>query len=748
MKRRGLQPFDPRVREALGFAGALSAVVALCGVTLQEMATRGLEAETRAFVQQSIGESSRWVADTVQEEIRVRAHTLRTLETRELKDAVRNGVLVEPTAAPEGTAVAAATIPSDETRWVAVELDPEWVAVGVWRNEGPRGFERIAVAVNSKNPDRPGALPDRLSDLSPDLQAGIRRAFEGEMSVLGDWKLDARGLLAVVVPGKTPGKAVVGWLHLAGLRRWFKPDRLIHLALVDRAGRTLMDASVTSPTGGGPSAQRNPLWQAAQGPDLLKFSQHQQSYEDVSGQLFFGGFHRVNEGKLLVLASFDAREAMSGVKGARFRSWAALGIITFGCFWVAFLADLGVLFRRGSMPSFLRRWLRVVGSEAAETAPTQVVPLGASALGSPTVVAESGVAEEPPLHSPVYLLNAGLDDLVELGERERLEELTSTVNDFFVIGRSLAKEFGARLAPGGGAGWVLYWPMHPEAPQQRLAPMRAALELRKTIAALNGARQVDGHRPLRVTMGVHCAAELVASIGEVGERRFQPLGGAFAMAFLIRQLAKRLGLDLLVSEACRQGLEDCLLGPSLGEHCLSGDAGLTQVFAVTGYRDEAGTEVQVWNEACGSLEEAQKLSGVVDPVRPSERWLVNNGSKIVGPLTRAEIASALFAQEIDFDSECWREGTGESSNIRTCGLFSGAEAVDATLWVYDGEQLHGPMSAGFLGTAVTSGAISLEHHVCSGSTVEGWITVAEWKARRATPPTFEPRGSGSPAKAA
>ena len=122
---------------------------------------------------------------------------------------------------------------------------------------------------------------------------------------------------------------------------------------------------------------------------------------------------------------------------------------------------------------------------------------------------------------------------------------------------------------------------------------------------------------------------------------------------------------------------------------------------------------------------------------------------MIGPLDAQGIAEALFSQEIDFDCECWREGTGESSTVRECGLFSSSDDSDSSLWVYDGQNLHGPMTAGFLGTALLSGAISGEHFVCEGSTVAGWLKVSEWKAARiATPPTFAPAGSGSPAKAA
>jgi hypothetical protein len=739
--------FDPRVREAFGFAAALSAVVALCGLTLQEIHSRNLESETRAFVQQSIGESSRWVADVIQEELQARIRTIRSVQPLISKAGPEPSmVLIEPAPAQAEGVVAAASVPvvSDSTHWVSLELDPEWLAVGTWREGQNSSLIRVSVGINSRNPDRPGGLPERLATLSPEVDAALRRAFKGEGSAVGDWKVDPHGMLALVLPGPEPGSAVMGWTQMGKLQKWFKADRWIQLALLDRNGKTLADAAVAGTAVGGPAAQRNPLWEAARGPEFLRLTQHQQAYEDVSGQPFFGGFHRVGEGQLLVLASLDAREAMAGVRASRVRSFMLLGIITGVCFWVAFLADLGVLFGSMKLPSIFRR--RKTSSAAASASPEEKP---ATSPDAPTEGGTPSVLE----HSPVYLFAAGLNELVELGERERPEELHQTVNDFFVIGRSLAKEFGGQMIPTGGASWGIFWAMHPENSEQRVRPIRAALELRKTMAALNEARKVDGHQALQYSMGVHCAAEWIGAVGEVGSRRVQPMGGVYGPATTLRELAQHAGLDLLISESVRQGLEEVLLTQSVGERKLSQVSGLTALYAVEGYRDGSGAEVRTWTSYSGSIEEARKKTAPeAAATATAQRWFVNNGSKILGPMDASAIASALFTQEIDFDSECWREGTGESSLIRSCGLFSETEDSEAQLWVYDGTQLHGPMTKGFLQTALTSGAISLEHSVCEGSTVHGWTLISDWKKGKSGPPPFKPSDehaeSESPRKAA
>jgi hypothetical protein len=110
------------------------------------------------------------------------------------------------------------------------------------------------------------------------------------------------------------------------------------------------------------------------------------------------------------------------------------------------------------------------------------------------------------------------------------------------------------------------------------------------------------------------------------------------------------------------------------------------------------------------------------------RWLVNNGSQIVGPLGAKEIAGRLFEQELDFDCECWVDGTGKSAQIGSAGIFSGSEDEGAVLWVFDGETIHGPISPGFLKTAVACGAISENSFICENSTVNGWKTLQAWNS--------------------
>ncbi|MGZ3699542.1 MAG: hypothetical protein ACXWP5_15465, partial [Bdellovibrionota bacterium] len=187
-------------------------------------------------------------------------------------------------------------------------------------------------------------------------------------------------------------------------------------------------------------------------------------------------------------------------------------------------------------------------------------------------------------------------------------------------------------------------------------------------------------------------------------------------------------------------------GEQIGEAKLTADTGLTSYYRLTGYRDQEGQEVLV--EALNTpmpeaVPDGAARSAVAaeEPIpgnaRP-KRWLVNNGSQIIGPLTPEEIAVRLYSQELDLDCECWAEGNGNSAQIRSAGIFSGSEDEGASLWLFDGNTVHGPLSPGFLRTALLHGALPHDAWICQDTTTSGWKTIAHWDPTLAPPKATAP----------
>jgi hypothetical protein len=225
-----------------------------------------------------------------------------------------------------------------------------------------------------------------------------------------------------------------------------------------------------------------------------------------------------------------------------------------------------------------------------------------------------------------------------------------------------------------------------------------------------------------------------ARIGPVDSLKYAILGDSVECAKSLARLARNYSTDLLISQEVWQHSDAKFTGEPVGEVKLTSNTGLIGCFTLSGYRNEQGEAVIV--EASSvvlptpgqtSASDVTPSSFVVKSETKNTRWLINNGSQMVGPLSPKEIASRLFAQELDFDCECWAEGTGSSAQIKNAGIFSGSQDPQANLWLFDGETIHGPVSSGFVRTALGHGAIQPQTaYLCENSTVNGWVPLSVW----------------------
>ncbi len=81
---------------------------------------------------------------------------------------------------------------------------------------------------------------------------------------------------------------------------------------------------------------------------------------------------------------------------------------------------------------------------------------------------------------------------------------------------------------------------------------RAALEMRRRLAAWNAAREAAGKRPLRHGIGIHTGTVLAGNIGSAERVSYALVGDAVNLASRIQQLTKDLGGDILMSGATRR----------------------------------------------------------------------------------------------------------------------------------------------------------------------------------------------------
>jgi hypothetical protein len=318
-------------------------------------------------------------------------------------------------------------------------------------------------------------------------------------------------------------------------------------------------------------------------------------------------------------------------------------------------------------------------------------------------------------------------------EKISTEEFASVLNDFFEIGSSLVAESqGPGQGPAqarvmmeraSGASFVVAW----EDPAQAI---RCALRMRQEYFRYSEAQKIEGKCPVSVVMGADWGMGLIIDAGPRTGRIPTTVGEVLAHARALALLAPSVGTDFLTSQTFWEQIAPGFVGEPAAEANLTTLSGLKACYRIKGYRDEDGKSVimqisSTFPAASGGGPQLQKVVSNAPTL-----WMVNNGTQIYGPFSSEEIASRLYALELDFDCECWPEGTGARKSIAMSGMFG--EPSDAgsgaSLWVYDGKTVHGPMTEGFLRTALAHGAMSKEFWVCRESTVTGWHKIGEFLA--------------------
>jgi class 3 adenylate cyclase len=534
----------------------------------------------------------------------------------------------------------------------------------------------------------------------------VEAAFRGRASVIlsrgfGPAAGTAYALVSMPFGRGETDEAVSAAVSLDKLQKLFTGDGLVQSSLVDATGMALAhsDPARVGRSVNEPGSGLAPLFEYLAKPDS-GIGSGIQALAGPDGQAFYGGFRRVAGTGLAVVSSVPPEEASAPLEGIRHRLIAYLLVV--------FVALAALRYRQ-----LKRRPAAAAGDEPV--------------FGEPALSANEPSAPAPARRVAVAALHGslrGLNQLVDASPGEACDAL----NDFFALAASVVRESGGHFELESGASFGAAWEMEPGVAERAVA---CCLTLRAELERLNGLREVDGKKPLRYGAGLHVGLALRARLGVAPHLRDSVTGEAAGCARALDRVALTLGRDLVISEPALKSARGVFTGEVLGEARLTSDTGLTACYSVAGFVEapelaEGRFEPQAAAPADGERMTGGETRELSLEAKREPRWLVNNGSQIVGPLTSGEIARMLFAQELDFDCECWREETGKASRLESAGIFSGgSEDAGACYWVYDGKQIHGPVTEGFIRTAVQHGAFAADAYVCDHSTVTGWRRLAD-----------------------
>ena len=110
--------------------------------------------------------------------------------------------------------------------------------------------------------------------------------------------------------------------------------------------------------------------------------------------------------------------------------------------------------------------------------------------------------------------------------------------------------------------------------------MRAALEMRRRLRALNARREAAGKPALRNGIGIHTGTVLAGSIGGAERLSYALVGDPVNLASRIQGLTKDFKAEILISEATRARLDGAIPVEELPAVRVKGRAAEVNVYKV------------------------------------------------------------------------------------------------------------------------------------------------------------------------
>jgi class 3 adenylate cyclase len=264
-------------------------------------------------------------------------------------------------------------------------------------------------------------------------------------------------------------------------------------------------------------------------------------------------------------------------------------------FGAALAASLYALHRSRSERTRLRQRLDAAAKELerlqlafAHFAPPQVVE---------RIIAAGVSTSAEKKH--VTVLFADIVGFTRLSESLDPELLVRLLNGYFARMSRVITEHRGHVAKFIGDGILALFGAIERNPWQASDAVRAALAMRTALEEYRREVAGDLAEPLRIGIGLHCGPAVAGVIGNSTLMEFTAIGQTVNLASRVEGLTRRVGADILVTEAVRDQLDERFLLRRLEPESVAGIAAPVVTYAVEGYSEASATEEFTAKNAAG-----------------------------------------------------------------------------------------------------------------------------------------------------
>tara|TARA_R110002096_G_scaffold147671_21_gene307795 strand:+ start:15572 stop:17749 length:2178 start_codon:yes stop_codon:yes gene_type:complete len=197
---------------------------------------------------------------------------------------------------------------------------------------------------------------------------------------------------------------------------------------------------------------------------------------------------------------------------------------------------------------------------------------------------------------PVAVFFSDIRSFTTFSENAAPDELVESLNVYFGEMVDCVHQQNGTLHKYIGDAIMAVWGDILDQPEEEIAceAVRAALEMRTKLAALNQRWRDDGEMEMHIGMGINFGEVLVGYIGAPERREFTVIGDAVNTASRLEGLTKEFRTDLVIGPKCHELVGTEFVTRLLGKIQVKGRQESLKVFEVFGETTKMPEELQTW----------------------------------------------------------------------------------------------------------------------------------------------------------
>jgi adenylate cyclase len=178
------------------------------------------------------------------------------------------------------------------------------------------------------------------------------------------------------------------------------------------------------------------------------------------------------------------------------------------------------------------------------------------------------------------IMFVNLRDFTALAEALPLDGLSQRLNDYFsLIAQTVEQHRGLMVDFIGDVAMAVYG-APTESATHALDAVRAALQLREELAALNTRWDAQGFPPWQTGIGIHTGTVFAGSLGALARKKYTVAGDAVNVAALVEGLNGELQTTLLITKDTYAVVQDHVTAVDRGEMKLKGRRQAVNVYEI------------------------------------------------------------------------------------------------------------------------------------------------------------------------